>query len=376
MKVMFFELVDSASGYYRVLLENNELIKSGVMSVTLAAIKKTYGYSQQKFHDMCEYFMKSADIIVMEMPAKLTLEPIIKWANFANIPVLIEADDMADKTTEWIDRASGGRAKDAWLQRSYLWNKADGFICSTEYLAKHYGDKFSKPAYTFMNQLDFDDGRWNVAKEKHDGIVIGFMGSQSHRPDVLIAKEAIEKILAEYPNVEFHFVGFQIGDIQHERVKYFTSFKHGVKRIVGQQEYFALDEYPKFMAKWDIGIIPLLDNEFNRAKSDIKFLEYSRLKIPAVVSKVSTYRTVTDKVTGVLAANNTDSWYRGIKYLIDRPKKREQIGQAAYEYVEKNRKISGHIHNYTDILRKAIMLKGPKRKPGGIIIASDRRIYG
>jgi len=140
MKVMFFELVDSASGYYRVLLENNELIKSGVMSVTLAAIKKTYGYSQQKFHDMCEYFMKSADIIVMEMPAKLTLEPIIKWANFANIPVLIEADDMADKTTEWIDRASGGRAKDAWLQRSYLWNKADGFICSTEYLAKHDGD--------------------------------------------------------------------------------------------------------------------------------------------------------------------------------------------------------------------------------------------
>jgi len=375
MKVMFFELVDSASGYYRVLLENNELIKSGVMSVTLAAIKKTYGYSQQKFHDMCEYFMKSADIIVMEMPAKLTLEPIIKWANFANIPVLIEADDMADKTTEWIDRASGGRAKDAWLQRSYLWNKADGFICSTEYLAKHYGDKFSKPAYTFMNQLDFDDGRWNVEKEAHDGIVIGFMGSESHRPDIAIAKEAIFKILSEYRDVQFHFVGYQT-EFTHDRIKCFTSHKYGINRIAGQQEYFALDEYPRFMAKWDIGIIPLLDNEFNRAKSDIKFLEYSRLKIPAVVSKVSTYRTVTDKVTGVLAANNTDSWYRGIKYLIDRPKKREQIGQAAYEYVEKNRKISGHIHNYTDILRKAIMLKGPKRKPGGIIVASDRRIYG
>jgi glycosyltransferase involved in cell wall biosynthesis len=376
MKVMFFELVDSASGYYRVLLTANELIKNRVPVVTMAALKKMFGHNSKLLHDKAEYFMKSADIIVMEMPAKLTLEPIIKWANFANIPVLIEADDMADKTTEWIDAASGNRAKDAWLQRSYLWNKADGFICSTEYLANHYGDKFSKPAYTFMNQLDFSDRRWNVEKEKHDGIVVGFMGSQSHRPDVLVAKEAIEKILAEYPDVQFHFVGFQIGDIIHERVKYFTSYKHGIKRIVGQQEYFALDEYPKFMAKWDIGIIPLLDNEFNRAKSDIKFLEYSRLKIPAVVSKVSTYRTVTDKVTGVLARNDTESWYRGIKYLIERPKKRAEIGEAAFNYIKENRQIKDHAIHYLNILDRAVKAKGPKRKPGGIIIASDRRIYG
>jgi len=62
--------------------------------------------------------------------------------------------------------------------------------------------------------------------------------------------------------------------------------------------------------------------------------------------------------------------------LIDRPKKRAEIGQAAYGYVEKNRKISEHIHNYADTLKKFIMLKGAKRKPGRIIVASDRRIYG
>jgi len=368
---MFFEMVDSASGYYRMILPNNELIKNGIPVVTMAGLRKTFR-DQKKFHDMSERYLKSADVVVMEMPAKMGLEPILEWSNFANIPVLIEADDMADKTTDWINKASGNRAKDVWLQRSYLWNKADGFICSTKYLSDYYGGKFNKPAVTFMNQLDFDSPRWDVEKKKHEGIVIGFMGSQSHRPDVLIAKDAILKILDEYPAVKFKFVGFHSGDIIHDRVEYIESSKHGNRELNKMAGFFELYEYPLFM-DWDIGIIPLLDNEFNRAKSDIKFLEYSRLKVPAVISKVSTYHTVTDKETGVLVTDN--KWYEGLKYLIDRPKKRKEIAEKAFEYVRDRRNIKDHWSKYERILQQAIARKGPRRKPNTLSIVKNGRVY-
>ena len=372
IKVLFFEQVDSASGYYRIGIPNNEMINQGIANPrTLSALRKMYGHNHKLFHDMNERCLKVADIIVMQLTARLDADIFFKWANFANVPILIEVDDLVDKTTDWIDDITNKRAGRHWLSRVYLWKQSDGFICSTEYLAKHYSDKFSKPAYTFPNQLDWEAKRWNVEKQKSDKVIIGFMGSASHRPDLLLLKDVIPKILDEYKNVEFHFVGNIVNDFGTDRIKCFTSIKHGtIRKIEDQGEFFDLDDYPKYMAKWDIGIIPLIDAPFNIAKSDLKYLEYSRLKIPSVISKLPTYRTVIDKKTGVLASNEKE-WYRGLKYLIDSKKRREEIGLNAYYYVKENRQIKYHISRYVDILEKAIKLKGGKRKPSKIVIAKE-----
>jgi hypothetical protein len=43
-------------------------------------------------------------------------------------------------------------------------------------------------------------------------------------------------------------------------------------------------------------IAPLLDNEFNHAKSNIKFLESSALGTPCICQNISTYNQYTDNV--------------------------------------------------------------------------------
>ena len=369
IKVLFFEQVDSASGYYRIGIPQNEMGLQKICNPrTLSGLNQMYGHDHKLFHKMNAESLKAADIIVIQMAARLELEMFFKYANFANVPILIEVDDLVDNTTDWIDKITGDRAASHWLNRVHLWKQSDGFICSTEYLSKHYGDKFNKPAYTFMNQLDFEDYRWNVFPDKQDKTVIGFMGSASHAPDLGMVKKVIQRILKEY-DVEFHFVGSTFSEFGFDdRIKFFTSTKHGTKNKVELQgEFFDSEDYPRFMASWDIGIIPLLDEPFNRGKSDLKFLEYSRLKIPSVVSNISTYRTVQDGVTGLLAGNE-EQWYRQLVKLITSEKRRMEIGNAAYEYVRDFRQIKQHAKKYVRILEKAIKLKGEKKQPSKLIV--------
>ena len=368
IKVLFFEQVDSASGYYRIGIPQNEMgTQKLCMPRSLASLKQMYGHDHKLFHKMNELSLKAADVIVIQMAARLEMEMFFKWANYINVPILIEVDDLVDKTTDWIDEITGDRAAKHWLSRVHLWKQSDGFICSTDYLSKHYGDKFNKPSYTFPNQLDFEDYRWNVFRDKSHKIVIGFMGSASHAPDLAMIKEPIKRILDEYKDVEFHFVGGTFSEFGFDdRIKFFTN--HGTRnKIVLQGEFFDSEDYPRYMAKWDIGIIPLVDAPFNKAKSDLKFLEYSRLKIPSVVSKLPTYRTVQDGVTGLLAGSEKE-WYRQLVKLIENKKRREEMGQAAFEYLRDFRQIKQHAGNYVKILEKAIKLKGTKKQPSKLLV--------
>jgi len=96
----------------------------------------------------------------------------------------------------------------------------------------------------------------------------------------------------------------------------------------------------------DIGLIPLADNEFNRCKTDIKWVEYSTLGIPAVISDVPVYYEAKSRGLGVMVSNDPAAWYNAIVDLIENPEKRYSIGQAAREYILKNRIIEKHVHKY------------------------------
>ena len=367
IKILFMEQVDSASAYYRIMLANNEMVRQKIAAPrSLSWLKTKYGHNQQLFHKMCDQSRKGADIFIFQMVGWLDMEIFFKMAKVRNIPTLVEIDDLVDKPTDWISNITNKRAENAWLNRVHLWKQSDGFICSTKYLADHYGGKFNKPSYVFPNQLDWDDKRWNVvrdnSREYSRKIVIGFMGSESHAVDLALLKDAVPALLKKYDNIEFHFVGCTFSEFGFDRVKFFTSTKHGTKLKVDKQgSFFDPDDYPKYMAKWDIGIIPLKDEPFNHAKSDLKFLEYSRLQIPAVVSRIDTYATVEDEKTGILT-DSTESWIEGLSSLIESKAKRNKIGFNAYEYVRQNRQMKQHAQEYVDILQTAIDAKGDKRQ--------------
>lgn len=61
--------------------------------------------------------------------------------------------------------------------------------------------------------------------------------------------------------------------------------------IIEYHPWQTLDKYPKFLASLEASmcIAPLLENDFNKAKSDLKFLEASCLGLPVACQDISTF---------------------------------------------------------------------------------------
>jgi glycosyltransferase involved in cell wall biosynthesis len=67
--------------------------------------------------------------------------------------------------------------------------------------------------------------------------------------------------------------------------------------------------------RWRAGVAPLRDEEFNRAKSDLKAVEYTALGLPAVVSDRPSYRAAREH--GVVAVpDDTAAWRDAVRAAV------------------------------------------------------------
>ena len=102
--------------------------------------------------------------------------------------------------------------------------------------------------------------------------------------------------------------------------------------LVKAQPPSDLLNYPREMINRgvDLLVAPLIDNRFNRCKSNIKWLEMSALGIPMIGQNICTYNKWTDQVF-----NDTD----GIDEWIDKLFFRKDSKEFNASLIEKNRKI-------------------------------------
>ena len=96
-----------------------------------------------------------------------------------------------------------------------------------------------------------------------------------------------------YPNVVFKTVGALIQDYKMKwGMRYFNSYGHEdiYQWIKGR--------FREFMDEATFLVVPLIDNVYNRCKSNIKFLEVSSAKKVGVWQKIHQYEEVIDDKNG------------------------------------------------------------------------------
>jgi glycosyltransferase involved in cell wall biosynthesis len=226
---------------------------------------------------------------------------------------------------------------------------ADAFIVSTEFIKGKLAEWFPEtPCYVIKNSIDF--GIWDkldvapfiFGPKKEGNIRIGYTGCGNHNEDIEIVKRPIMALIEEYPNLELILPNsFQSWiDIVHPRVLFWN-------------QWASIKEFPGAIKGWemDIGIAPLRDNTFNCAKSNLRWLEYSALKIPTVASYVEPFKNIVDGHTGYIAKNKIE-WYEKLKLLIENESLRKNIGRFAYDEVKKNFNMDKIANQYLSVLRE------------------------
>ncbi len=214
----------------------------------------------------------------------------------------------------------------------------DAITVSTEYLKKSLSNllkkvyNVDKDIYVCPNFVNPEE--WNKIKYyPSNSPVIGYYGSTTHNDDFEMIKPIIYRILEKYPRVKFEIMG---AFSSTQTIELFRDCPNVdlLKRVKLNGGTKGWKGFPELLLrqKWDIALAPLVDDEFNRSKSNIKWMETAMKSIPCVCSEVEPYKTTIIPGTGFMC-NEEEDWFATLSTLIENPDVRVAIGKRAKEYV-------------------------------------------
>ncbi|MEJ0081553.1 MAG: hypothetical protein WDM78_11560 [Puia sp.] len=85
----------------------------------------------------------------------------------------------------------------------------------------------------------------------------------------------------------------------------------------------------------DVALAPLVDNEFNSCKSELKLIEAGVKKIPVIATNLPPFSDV--QAQGVTLCKSTRDWKLAIKKFRDDPEYVKEQGELVYQWVKANR---------------------------------------
>lgn len=278
----------------------------------------------------------NATILVQRHLPALKLPQLRQWISqwkASGGRIIFDIDDDMLDTKALKARHFSGDVEEVAERVRLLTREADLAIASTTALAEKLRTLNSKVAL-IPNTIDGSlwcldiprDHQAGAYTRRIDIVRIGYIGTPTHDEDLALITPAIKQLEARY------------GDrIQIEVIGGFESKTPTFgKRIPLPKK----NDYPNFVnwlharVHWDIAIIPLKDDDFNRSKSNLKFLECAALDTAIVVSDAPTYRTIAKHEKNCLVStNDPDHWVENLSRLIEDSNLRQRLASCAREEI-------------------------------------------
>lgn len=312
---------------YRVLNKAEQLRKNGFAVRVVNASEFSLAQAQY-----------ASCIIIYRAPWSAQLQLLCDLAREEHKPVYFDIDDLVFDTlyTDQLSYTQGLSEKekgnyDAGV-RNYgkMLAACDGVITSTnqlkEELLKYKNSVLLNRNLASSELIAVSSQFLKEDFGTDDRIKIGyFSGSISHNENFELIKPAIKEVLDHYSSVELHIVGHL--DIPQDMKQY-------IQRIV-VHEYVDWKALPQLISQVDINLAPLVDSVFNRAKSEIKWIEAALVKVPTIASHIGAFADMMiDGQTGLLAKDS--EWKEKLENLILSADLRRELAENAYAFVLEN----------------------------------------
>lgn len=275
-----------------------------------------------------EDLVKCADVVVWQMIKYASGVAIIAGLKekYPNKLFLVECDDDVFTVPAASPASKGYFAggEIEWFVKRQI-EICDGGVVSTRWLKKRF-EFMGKPAVLVENSIELK--KWDPPLDKkygHKTIKIGWFGGGTHDADLRVIKNVIPAIFKKYNNVRFYIIGGV------------PSLFLNTKRVINKHEWHDIDKYPKAIKKYnfDIGIAPLRDSDFNRAKSNLRWLEYSAMGIPTVASNVGHFKETLKNGKTALLVTEEKEWIDALSKLIEDKEYRVNLGMRAHKELRK-----------------------------------------
>lgn len=309
-------------------------------------------------------FFQDFDIIVTSSVLSKIGNQELAWAQVkkVGIPVVIDRDDSWTLPKyhpmyhEWVNSK---RAE----QIIYNIKKANAVTCTNDYLKNIIGN-YNKNVVTIPNGIDFKQPQFEVDEKvkgmKTNHVHIGWSGSVTHHQDLkLLETPLIElngdlDLKGKYRLILSGYIENDTTWKDYERI--FTNNwkidKDQYARINGMD----VNTYASGYDLMDVGLIPLIDDQFNRCKSNLKMLEMGAKSLACVVSNQYPYTNIAKHEKNCLIAEKR-TWHKQIKRLIQSSQLRIDLSNKLYEEVKQNWNITNfsekRLNLYNNLIKNA-----------------------
>lgn len=221
---------------------------------------------------------------------------------------------------------------------------AHAVIAGNQFLAK-YALQFNPNTFIIPTTIDtsFHIPKPDIKNQIPDRkLVIGWSGSISTIKHFESIVPVLKTVLEKYPDsVEIHVIGQR-------------SYKNPDIPVISKAWSHAteVDDLNQF----DIGIMPLPDDEWVKGKCGLKGLSYMACGVATIMSNVGVNSDIIKHGQNGLLAHTPDEWLGQLCQLVENRALREQFGRAGRETVVQNYSVEANKQRYLEVLHSLIKL--------------------
>lgn len=256
-----------------------------------------------------------------------------------------EAGPFPDYILEWLFRVFGRKIiydfdDSVFLKKPSKIRKvismSDTVIAGNDFL-KNYAARYNPRVSVLPTCIDTTVYQPRTDPKKDSKITIGWIGTSFTSIYLDLLRDAYRALAEKYRNIEFKIVGAILAD--------------NALPLVCKP--WSLDSEVRELQDFDIGVMPLFDDEWAKGKCAFKIIQYMAVGIPSVASRVGMNIEVIEDGKDGFLVTGTQEWIDKLSLLIENKELRHTMGQRARQKVENVYSVQANQQKFIDIIENA-----------------------
>jgi glycosyltransferase involved in cell wall biosynthesis len=279
------------------------------------------------------------DVVHVHRVTTPELLVIARELHAAGVGLVWDNDDdvtAVPKTNPLYAQFGGHRSREALAAVREMVRLADVVTTPSETLAEQYRELGARDVRVLENYLPRNFLK--VRNHKHEGVVVMCLAALEHQVDYqqLGLRDTLARLLDAHPELRVVSFGLGLG-LPSERYE-------NVKSV-------AFLDLARRLSFADIGIAPLVDIQWNRARSNVKLKEYGAAGLAWLASPVGPYLEMGERQGGRLVPD--DRWYEEIERLVVDRRARRKLAKRAHRWA-RGEGVERHAERWEAALRDAM----------------------
>ncbi|HJT68229.1 MAG TPA: glycosyltransferase family 4 protein [Pyrinomonadaceae bacterium] len=284
---------------------------------------------------------RKADLLFVQREAMMFGPPLIEWLsiNLHGCPMVLDLDDA---TYVSYKSPTYGRLGSMlkWFSKTndlIRWSRL--VTCGNREIAAYVSSK-GKPAVVIPTIVDTESFRPRAESSTNDVPVIGWIGTHSTFPYVRTIFPVLERLAREH-QFRLRLVGagedkVEIAGVEIENLPW------------------KLDREIADFQSLDIGIYPIIEDDWSVGKSCFKAIQYMAVGVPFVLSPVGVCREIAEPGRTHFVARSEHDWYEHLSRLLDDNSLRRRMGEGGRNYAVQHYSTEIHVQKLAEALRSAV----------------------